>query len=219
MQDACPASYNALKNVNLDATALMCYFHVVSNIKKRYSKALGSTGWFELHGYIEKIHLSRSISEKKKQIQLFTDRYKVDEQLDDDLYEYVNKQWLEGAFNKWQIYHNEPGWANTNSNIESFNAAIKRDFFKRRRMTVIGAVHKIEEIIKYYSTNKKEFHILPKYSDKLDKFSLSKTLKDIKVIEKLSVSIKSTVTNAKYIIKLKDKSCSCCFWLKKNLCP
>ena len=85
-------------------------------------------------------------------------------------------------------------------------------------MTVIGAVHKIEEIIKYYSTIKKEFHILPKYSDKLNKFSLSKTLKDFKVIDNLSVSIKSTVTNAKYIIKLKDKSCSCCFWLKKKIC-
>ena len=83
-------------------------------------------------------------------------------------------------------------------------------------MTVIWAVHKIEVIIKYYSTIKKEFHILPKYFDKLNKFSLSKTLKDFKVIDKLSVSIKSTVTNAKYIIKLKDKSCSCCFWLKKK---
>ena len=40
MQVACLASYNGLKNVNLDATALMCYFYVVSNIKKRYNKAL-----------------------------------------------------------------------------------------------------------------------------------------------------------------------------------
>jgi hypothetical protein len=39
---------------------------------------------------------------------------------------------------KWQIFHNPPGWSNTHSNIESFNATIKRDFSLRKRYSVWG---------------------------------------------------------------------------------
>ena len=34
------------------------------------------------------------------------------------------------------IFRNNAGFANTNSNIESFNATIKRDFTGRRRMSI-----------------------------------------------------------------------------------
>ena len=172
----------------------------MTNIKKRYAAKIGKKAWNKLHNHIEQIHLSRSVAEKNKRIK------------------YVLKQWLDGDFNKWQIYHNEPGYANTNSNIESFNAAIKRDFFKRRRMTVIGAVYKLEEIIKYYSIDDRAFHADPKYVEKLNDFSLTKKLEDFKVLPNHCVSICSSITSEKYIIRVKDKSCSCSFWLKKKIC-
>ena len=34
---------------------------------------------------------------------------------------YMNEQWFTGVFNQWQIYLNDPGYANTNSNNESNN--------------------------------------------------------------------------------------------------
>ena len=140
MQDSCFASYNAAKNAKLDATILMCYFHVMANIKKRYATKLGLEAWRELHGHIFSIHMSRSVDEMNKLIKKFTKRYKTEKTAADDLFTYVNTQWLTGVFNKWMIFNNEPGWANTNSNIESFNAVIKRDFFKRKRFSVYGAI-------------------------------------------------------------------------------
>jgi hypothetical protein len=89
------------------------------------------------------------------------------------------------------IYYNEPGYANTNSNIESFNATIKRDFFKRKRFSVYGAILKLEEIIKYYSKADIEFHTLPKFVDKLNKNSLLKTKKDFFRKDKYTFLIKS----------------------------
>jgi hypothetical protein len=37
----------------------------------------------------------------------------------------LREQWINSRFNCWQIYHSPPGYANTNSNIESFNRQIK----------------------------------------------------------------------------------------------
>jgi hypothetical protein len=40
----------------------------------------------------------------------------------------ISKKKRQKTVPKWQMFHNPPGWSNTNSNIESFNATIKRDF-------------------------------------------------------------------------------------------
>ena len=84
------------------------------------------------------------------------------------VYEYV-MTWLTGKFKKWKIFHNPPGWSNTNSNIESFNAVIKRDFTLRRRYSVYASVEMMEDIILYYSTNPKKFNTTPKFCAKMVK--------------------------------------------------
>jgi hypothetical protein len=66
--------------------------------------------------------------------------------------------WFTGKFNKWQIFHNPPGWSKTNSNIESLYAVIKRDFTLHRRYSVYVSVEMMEDIILYCSTNPKQFH-------------------------------------------------------------
>ena len=45
-------------------------------------------------------------------------------------------QWLVAPFNRWQIFRNLPGYANTNSNIESFNATVTRDIIERIKISV-----------------------------------------------------------------------------------
>ena len=64
---------------------------------------------------------------------------------------YFESQWLEDHFNKWQIFRNSPGFANTNSNIESFNATFKRDFTKRIKGSIISSCNKLFNCIIYYS--------------------------------------------------------------------
>ena len=41
--------------------------------------------------------------------------------------------WISGDFKRWKIYNSPPGCSNTNSPIESFNIAVKRDYVKNRR--------------------------------------------------------------------------------------
>ena len=67
------------------------------------------------------------------------------------MFSYFESQWLEGHFNKWQIFRNSPGFANTNSNIESFNATFKRDFTKRIKGSIISSCNKLFNCIIYYS--------------------------------------------------------------------
>ena len=83
----------------------MSYFHVVFNIKKRYAVRLGLEGWRELHGHIQRIHMSRSLNEKNVRVREFTVRYKKDKPTAEDLFEYVNTQWLTGAFCNWMTWH------------------------------------------------------------------------------------------------------------------
>jgi hypothetical protein len=45
----------------------------------------------------------------------------------------VSKKKRKKTVPRWQMFHNLPGWSNTNSNIKSFNATIKRDFSLRKR--------------------------------------------------------------------------------------
>ena len=56
----------------------------------------------------------------------------------------VSQKKRKKTVSKWQMFHNPPGWSNTNSNIESFNVTIKRDFSLRKRYSVWGSVDIIE---------------------------------------------------------------------------
>jgi hypothetical protein len=67
------------------------------------------------------------------------------------------------------IYHTPPGFGNTNSPIESFIATIKRDFFLRKRLSVLGCALKIEDIIKYYLSDDIEFNKYPKFVEATQK--------------------------------------------------
>ena len=84
--------------------------------------------------------------------------------------DYIKNQWLDGDFNKWQIFRNKPGYAKTNSNIESFNAAIKRDFTGRARLNMKKALEKVKEIIIYYSKNSVDFELSLKKSRQTNNF-------------------------------------------------
>ncbi len=117
------------------------------------------------------------------------------------------------------IYHTPPGFANTNSPIESFNATIKRDFFMRKRLSVLGCALKLEDVIKYYSSNDIEFHRYPKFVEAYQKKASLKTIKDFiptgKKIFKLLSSVKKW---GDHIINVEKKSCSCPLYLKRAIC-
>jgi len=73
---------------------------------------------------IYNLHVSKSESEYAERLRAFKKNYKHANTR--KAYDYMTKQWIDNEkFNKWQIFHSPPGYANTNSNIESFNRQIK----------------------------------------------------------------------------------------------
>jgi len=129
------------------------------------------------------------------------------------VYDYCTS-WFSGKFSKWQIWHNPPGWANTNSNIESFNATIKRDFSLRKRYSVYSSVNVIKQIISYYSTNKNQFHLTPKFDAKLHQLGLKCAITNSYKRREIGL----VVCNDKYVIKIKKRTCNCRYFLKNGVC-
>ncbi len=173
MQDSWDASYVAASKAGLKATILMCYFHVIYNVKKLYKHKLEIDEWHELRSYLNDIHLSRSEQERDLSWDRFEKKYqpkkKTKKGFAKSVYEYVKESWYDSRYNKWMIYHTPPGFGNTNSPIESFNATIKRDFFLRKRLSVLGCALKIEDIIKYYSSDDIKFNKYPKFVEATQK--------------------------------------------------
>lgn len=181
MQDACRASYNSTKNHLPDTKVLMCYFHDKDNIKKRLRHLLEEEVFLDLKDDLSYIHMYLSESEFKEKLKSFKTKYQINYP---ELYDYINEQWFENVFNKWQIYQNEPGYANSNSNVESFNNVIKRDFTSRRRLSIKAALEKIGQVIVYNSTKGPQFETRPKFDNKIKSIAEKFSNSNYKVIRK-----------------------------------
>ena len=161
MQDTCPASKKAIQ-AHFNVKILMCYFHVKKNVlehknllrdKNKYKdimKDLTSNYYIfilyeSLSSLIIKkaIHLSINENECKKNKSTFRKKYSSTEP---EMYEYC-ATWFVAEWSNWMSFYSKPGLANTNSNIESFNAVLKRDYFERRKVPMRTALTKLIECI------------------------------------------------------------------------
>jgi len=211
MMDSCDASYGAAKAAFPHTTVLMCFFHVMENIKQNCRKLLDEASYADLLNDIRYIHMRKSYKEFEEVCVQFKNKW--NKKKTKAVYEYVST-WLTGNYSKWQIYHNPPGFASTNSNIESFNATIKRDFSLRKRYSVYSSVNIIQQIINYYSTNKTIFHTTPKFCKKTHELG-----KKCAIVDKYKKQAPSVyLCRDKYIIKTKSRTCSCRYFLKHAVC-
>ena len=96
---------------------------------------------------------------------------------------------------------------------QNMSFALKREFFKRRRLSVFGCLTKLEEVIKYYSSIHIIFHSLPKYQERLQKLSFDYTTESFVKINKYTYEVCS-----RYLIKLNNNSCSCWYFSKWGIC-
>jgi len=118
IMDACDASYNAVEKVFPRAKILMCWFHVQFNIRKKCEAKLGDDLWQVLLKDMRGLHYSISTEEYREKTRTFK-HYWV--KINKDVYTCC-ESWFFGRHSAWQIFHNPPGYASTNSNIESFNS-------------------------------------------------------------------------------------------------
>ena len=212
MMDSSDATYNAAVRV-FNSKILMCYYHMKANIKKNCQSLFKSECQYEeLLKQIDNIHYSRSEKDFQIKVKEFKDNYSHKSLK--EVRNYVCIQWLDNPkWSKWQIYHSLPGYANTNSNLESFNRQIKI-FTLRKKLSVFGMVNKCEDMIHYYSSQQREsFHIIPKYKENLNNVAIKMDKSVFKKISSLKILYKE-----KYLINKIEKTCSCAQFLKKAIC-
>lgn len=71
MQASWNPNYTGARRSGLKSTILMCYFHVIYSIKKKWKHKLRSEEWHALHKYIQDIQLSRNENERDSNWQIF----------------------------------------------------------------------------------------------------------------------------------------------------
>jgi hypothetical protein len=138
------------------------------------------------------------------------------------MYLYIEDQWFKGSFTKWQIFRNPLGLANTNSNIENFNAIIKRDFTGKRKLKMKTALKKLDEIIFYYlDSDKFIFNVRPLADKNIVGLANRLTKSHFKTVRN---KIGYTGRNNTFNLKLDDTrcyknlSCNCSCFLKYAVC-
>ena len=92
-----------------------------TNVRKVCLPLLSQSDYEVLLSEMDWLHNSLSTEELNERIV----EWKKDWVGEHQVYKYICNQWLQGRWTNWQIFHTPPGYANTNSNIESFNAQIK----------------------------------------------------------------------------------------------
>ena len=107
---------------------------------------------------IKLLHHTLSDQEYKFQLAVVKARWGAYESLN-DFKDYFWGEWVEGRFNKWQIWNSPcPGIATTNSCIESFNKQVKFVYTGYELYSMLQFVDIcFEKIVNHYSVQPKEF--------------------------------------------------------------
>jgi len=213
MIDASDATYNAVVKLFPGVTILMCYFHMMQNVIKNCRTMVITEDEFEKFKLkLYYLHMSKTNSEFVERVSEFKIAY--NHKITKKAYDYMMTQWIDNArFSKWQIFHSPPGYANTNSNIESFNRQIK-GFTQKKKLSIFGMLDKCCEMVHYYSTSQKDkFNEYPRFLEKLNNHAL-------KIDQSLFKKITSNkFSYTKWVINRTEKSCSCRGFLKHAICP
>ncbi|DBA01703.1 TPA: hypothetical protein N0F65_010354 [Lagenidium giganteum] len=133
MGDADLAQYSAFGK---HAQFLMCYFHVLQNVKKRMGTC--PTASAAVHKYIYKMHFARSFGDLQSISAEAVMEWTRHPSLESFI-PYFHSQWMASDMWRWQAYHTPPGMAVTNNPIESFNRIIKDSVTLRVRLS-LGAL-------------------------------------------------------------------------------
>ncbi|EGZ29309.1 hypothetical protein PHYSODRAFT_418632, partial [Phytophthora sojae] len=129
--DAEDAQYNALQSSPQfrGATFLMCFFHVLYNVRKRTRQLDDAAGAMVYKGIIA-MHFSASLMEFYQIRDTILAQWRKVRVLQ-DFANYFEKQWILSRYWRWQAFHTPPGYATTNNPCETFNASVKRHLMQK----------------------------------------------------------------------------------------
>ena len=222
MQDACDASLNSIKEFFPEVIPLMCFFHVKKNVKDNIAadNMLPKEKRDELLKDFTVIHMSHNSEDYANNLKTFKHKYYKHHRA---CYDYC-ATWFTGKWSNWQIYHNKPGQANTNSNIESFNNIIKKKYTNRTKLSMKAALVALEKLVLSYSTEPLDFEIYPKFEMKTKAYADKLVKKNFKKVGQNKYQYASLTTETAYIITTNNPqchnmcSCTCKTFVKSGVC-
>ena len=158
VQDASYSEFNAALAVfGLTTMVIMCWFHLLFNVKKhesldRVSKDLKDmvlVDFTRLHYCLQyEYEQYKDIVIKKWQSYAELESF----------VKFVIPQWFEGPFVNWQVWRSPPGFVNTNNPLESFNKIIKEQFTNYNSHPILAFSNIVMvHLITFYSINEKVF--------------------------------------------------------------
>ena len=167
------------------------------------------------------LHMSKDEATYEEKLNDFRVKYETDH---NQMFEHIWHTWIRTNDHtcNWQSFRNRPGFANTNSPLESFNNMIKTQFMKRVVMSIGGALSKLEEIIIYYSSNRRKFHFSPRFLKTVHELATSLTRANFRLINRATVAY--TGLHNRFILNVDDEraykncSCNCTHYTKDGIC-
>jgi transposase-like protein len=155
VQDACQASFNGIESVFEACEIIMCWFHVLQNVKSK--RLIPDHEYNNVMQELQNMHYCKYEDEFNNYKEKIVKRWESLKELE-AFRLYFRTQWLDSEFNNWQIYVSPPGFASTNNALESFNGRIKKFFTKRDLLTIESAIDFIcKEVVIYHSVHVPEF--------------------------------------------------------------
>lgn len=118
----------AIKEVFPDAKHGKCFFHLKTNLKKRYPKLFSN-----LESYIDNLGNCNSTSQINSLWELVKDDVNNEEELKDiasDFISYFENTYLNENGKTFYIGFLPPGYGNTNNMLEGHHRYLKRDIFE-----------------------------------------------------------------------------------------
>lgn len=167
------------------------------------------------------LHMSKDEATYEFLLTKFREKYETNHNA---MFEHIWHTWIRTSDHtcNWQSFRNKPGFANTNSPLESFNNLIKTQFMKRIVMSIGGALSKLEEIIIYFSNNRKKFNFSPRFVKTTHELASSLTKRNFRLLDNRTVAY--TGKNNKFTIDIANEdayrncSCNCMTYMKDGIC-
>ena len=223
MQDADRASLNSIRKNFPDSTNLMCFFHLMQNVRKHKNLIQNNEYYETVLNEIRELHSSpteKKFVEKKKKL-----LKKWDQQLElTEFSKYFQKQWLDEPFSNWAVCFSPPGFSSTNNPIESFNGRIKKFFTNRIKSNLLVSLKNFEEVLYTYYHKEYNNKILKIPSEVLKRGKLL-VLSRAKFLVKKKNKYTYTSESKKYNIKIDindlaptGTNCDCCYFADKAYC-
>ena len=224
MQDACLASYYAVKSVFPSVYVLVCWYHLKTRIEIHVKDLNNKDLQADILKDVNLLHYSWSYTRYCEYYNFMMAKW---DKWDQDgvvgikkFKDYFNAQWINNCFNLWQIFNTPAGLSPTNSPQESFNREVKSTFTIYNKLSVHEClVALMSTIILYYSVNKKKFDLIPTTSDIIIKKSenLKADMFNVSNIKHIIIYTNRN-KNFSFAINLQDKICPCSYFLDRKIC-